>query len=321
MRALQLTEIGSPPELRNISRPDPGPGQIGVRIAASALNFADLLMVRGTYQEKPKLPATLGLELAGTVDALGPGVDTPAAGSRVAIFSGGGGLAHYGIFDAARAVALPSGMPFREAAGFLISYGTSHLALTRRAALRSGESLVVTGAAGGVGLTAVEIGAQLGAQVIAVARGRDKLAAAEAAGAAHLLDSDTDDLRAAIKALGGADVVYDTVGGEAFGALIRACNPEARLLVIGFASGKVPEIAANHLLVKNLSVMGLYWGGYPRFAPGVLEASLTELFGWYDNGLLKPRIDEVLPLEEAGAGFERLARREVKGKIVITMDP
>jgi NADPH2:quinone reductase len=168
-----------------------------------------------------------------------------------------------------------------------------------------------------VGLTAVEIGALMGARVIACARGAAKLEAARAAGAAVLIDSDRDDIREAVKAEGGADVVYDTVGGDQFRAALRATNPEGRILLIGFASGSVPEIAANHLLVKNVSVIGLYWGGYLRFAPDALADSLATLLGWYGEGRLRPHVGHVLPLERALDGLELLRTRQATGKIVV----
>jgi len=176
----------------------------------------------------------------------------------------------------------------------------------------------VLGAAGGVGLTAVEIGKLMGARVVACARGSDKLEVARQAGANHLIDAATDDIRQACRALGGVDVVYDPVGGEQFTAAMRACRPEARLLTIGFASGEVPQIPANHLLVKNLSVMGLYWGGYLKFRPEVVTESLATLFGWYAEGRIRPHVSHVLPLERAGEALELLRARKSTGKVVVT---
>ncbi|MCE8442170.1 NADPH:quinone oxidoreductase family protein, partial [Rhodovulum sulfidophilum] len=242
------------------------------------------------------------------------------AGTRVAVFAGAVGLAEAGCFPAARCLPLPDGMSFVEAAGFQIAYGTSHVALSHKARLAPGETLLVTGAAGGVGLTAVEIGKAMGATVIACARGADRLEVARAAGADHLVDSDQGDLRAAILALGGADVVYDPVGGPLFAAAMRACNPDGRLLTIGFASGEVPQIKANHLLVKNLSVIGLYWGGYLSFRPEILTDSLAKLFRWHAEGRLHPHVSHVLPLERAAEGLELLRQRKATGKVVIAME-
>lgn len=290
---------------------------IRVKIMACGLNFADLLMCQGKYQDTPKPPFTLGMEVAGVVDALGPDTDGPAVGSRVAVFGGQGGLAEYGCFPANRAVLLPDDMSFDDAAALQIAYGTSHLALDYKARLQPGETLLVLGAAGGVGLTAVEIGHAMGAKVIACARGAEKLEVARRAGADHLIDAASEDIRERVRALGGADVVYDPVGGDQFKAAFRACNPEARLLPIGFASGDVPQIPANHLLVKNLTVMGLYWGGYLAFKPEVVTDSLATLLSWHREGRIKPHVSHALPLAQAGDGLELLRSRKSTGKVVI----
>jgi NADPH2:quinone reductase len=318
MRAFRLTDFETPPKVEEIPDPVPGKGEALVRIAACGLNFADLLMLKGSYQDTPAPPFTMGMEIAGTVEALGPDTDGPAPGTRVAVFAGHGGLAEAGVFPAARLIPIPDAMPFEEAAGFLVAYGTSHLALGHRARLQKGERLLVLGAAGGVGLTAVEIGARMGAEVIACARGADKLAVAEAAGATHLIDSDTQDIRAEVKALGGADVVYDAVGGEQFKAALRATNPGGRLIPIGFASGEVPQIPANILLVKNLDVIGLYWGGYLNFAPRILSDSLAQLFAMYEAGGLQPHIGATYPLDRAAEALALLKSRKSTGKVVVT---
>ena len=319
MRAYQLNDYNVKAQLCSIPTPEPEVGQVRVKIEACGLNFADLLMMKGQYQEKPALPFIPGMELAGTVDALGPNVTSPSIGTRVAVFSGQGGLAEYGCFDARRCVPLPNDMPFSDAAAFQIAYGTSHMALDHKAGLRAGETLLVLGAAGGVGLTAVQIGKQMGARVIACARGPDKLAVAKRAGADHVVDSDTQDIREAVKALGGADVVYDPIGGEQFTAALRACNPEARILVIGFASGTVPPIPANLLLVKNISVVGLYWGGYLKFSPETLTRSMARLFEWYTDGTFKPHISNSFPLDQVDDAFEMLRQRKSTGKVVVTL--
>lgn len=318
MKAIEVTSFTEAPSLTELPIPDPKPGEARIRIAACSLNFADLLMAKGTYQDTPTPPFTLGLEMAGTVDCLAEGTEGPPPGTRIAVYSGSGGLAEYGCFPANRLVAIPESMPFDQAAAFQIAYGTSHVALKHRANLKAGETLLVLGAAGGVGLTAVEIGKLMGAKVIACARGADKLAVAKAAGADHVIDAETADIRAEVKALGGADVVYDPVGGDQWKAALRACNPEARLIPIGFASGEVPQIPANILLVKNLTVVGLYWGGYLNFAPEVLTDSMNELFAWYETGALKPHVSHVLPLEQAAEGLDLLRSRKSTGKVVIT---
>ncbi|MCB5199527.1 NADPH:quinone oxidoreductase family protein [Loktanella sp. TSTF-M6] len=318
MRAFQIQTFDAQPALAEVETPSPAAGEVAVKIAACGLNFADMLMAKGTYQDTPEPPFTLGMEVCGTVIAHGPGVDSPAIGTRVAVFGGQGGLADVATFPAALCRPVPDAMPDTVAAGFQVAYGTSHLALTRRARLQPWETLLVLGAAGGVGLTAVEIGKALGARVIAVARGADKLAVAREAGADHLIDSTDGDLKSQLKALGGVDVVYDPVGGDAFKAALSACNREARVIAVGFASGDVPQIPANILLVKNITVIGFYWGGYLKFAPDALTDSLSDLMDLYAQGKLRPHISHVLPLDRAGEGLDLLANRQATGKVVIT---
>ncbi|SHG44283.1 NADPH:quinone oxidoreductase family protein [Cognatishimia maritima] len=318
MRAFQVQSHETAPVIIDLPLPEPSNSQIRVRIHACGLNFADLLMQKGTYQDTPALPFVAGMEVAGVVDALGADVSGLNVGDRVAVFGGQGGLAEYGCFEAIRAVRLPDAMSFEDAAAFQIAYGTSHVALDYRAQMQPGETLLVLGAAGGVGLTAVEIGKLMGATVIACARGSEKLEIAKAAGADHLIDAKTEDIRAVVKSLGGADVVYDPVGGEQWIAAFRAANPDARLLPIGFASGEVPKIPANHMLVKNLTVLGVYWGGYLQYKPAVVTDSLTQLFAWYEAGKLKPHISHCLPLDQTAEGMELLRSRKSTGKVVIT---
>ena len=320
MRAYQIASFETKPEIVDLPLPTPQKDEIRVKIGACGLNFADLLMQKGTYQDTPPLPFVGGLEVAGVVDALGPDTDGPAVGTRIAVFGGKGGLAEYGCFDVKRCVAIPETMSFTDAAAFLVAYGTSHVALDYRARMQPGETLLVLGAAGGVGLTAVEIGKVMGAQVIACARGADKLQIAQQAGADHLIDAKTEDIREVVKSLGGADVVYDPVGGEQFKAAFRACNPDARLLPIGFASGEVPQIPANHLLVKNLTVIGLYWGAYLAHNPKVITDSLSTLFDWYAHGKIKPHVSNILPLEQTNDAMDLLRTRKSTGKVVVTMD-
>ncbi len=319
MRAWTITELNQPPEWLAHDLPAPKAGEARVRIRACALNFADLLMAEGRYQERPALPYIPGLEFSGTVEALGPECGDLALGTRVAAFAGTGGLAEAACVPINRLLPIPDAMSFEQAAGFQIAYGTSHLALEHRARLRPGETLLVLGASGGVGLTAVELGKRMGAKVIACARGAAKLAIAGNAGADHLIDSDAPDLTAALRALGGVDVVYDAVGGPAFDAALRACRPEGRLLAIGFASGQVPQVPANILLVKNLSVIGLYWGGYLKFAPEVLKQSLETLLRGYEAGGLHPHISHTLPFAELPKALDLLRSRASSGKVVLTL--
>jgi len=318
MRAFLLSAPNATPALAEVDLPAPGPGEVAVQIAACGLNFADLLMIEGKYQDIPPHPFVPGLEAAGTVVAAGPGTHL-APGTRVAVHAGHGGLAEAGVFAEARCTPLPDTLSFETAAAFQIAYGTSHLALTLRGRLKPGETLVVLGAAGGVGLTAVEIGALLGARVIAVARGAEKLAVARAAGAAETLDAETPDLKAALKALGGVDVVYDAVGGALGEAAFGALKPGGRFLVIGFAAGNPPNLKLNHALVKNLEIHGLYWGAYLTLDPQAIAASMAELFALAARGQLRPHISARFPLSQTPEALEMLRTRRSTGKIVVTM--
>lgn len=315
MRSMQIQALGDPLAMVDTPTPNPAEGQVLIKVAACGVNFADTLMVQGKYQEKPALPFAPGLEIAGVIEKAGPGVSlTP--GTRVAALCGHGGFAEYALAPAAVCAEVPATMTDVEAAGFLVTYGTSHLALGHRVDLQPDETLLVLGAAGGVGLTAVEIGKLMGATVIASARGADKLAMAAKMGADHLVDAD-DDIRATVKALGGADVVYDPVGGAQFDAALRATNQGARILPIGFASGDVPQIPANILLVKNLTVHGFYWGAYQRMQPALIADSFAQLFHWFEEGRLKPHISNVVALEDSADALELLRTRKATGKVVV----
>lgn len=317
MRAVVLTDLATAPALKEIAAPHPAPGEVLLSVSACGLNFADLLMAQGRYQERPELPMVMGMEVAGRIKALGAGVEGLSPGMPVAAFIGAGGLAEEVTCPATHCLPLPEAMPMTDAAGFPVAYGTSHLALSHRAGLQPGETLLVLGAAGGVGLTAVEIGAAMGARVIAVARGAEKLAVARRAGATECLDSDGLDLRSALKELGGVDVVYDAVGEPLATPALRALRPEGRFLAIGFAGGEVPKFPANILLVKNITVIGFYWGGYLKFSPDTLTQSLRALLKMYSAGTLRPHVSHVLPFEAFNEGFELLRTRKSTGKVVI----
>ncbi len=320
MLACRVTAFDQLPEIQSIEIPEPKDHQVRLTVKACGLNFADLLMQAGTYQDTPELPFTLGMEVAGEINAVGKMVRHLSVGDRVAVFGGQGGLAEQANYDAQHVLKIPDTMNFEHAAAFQIAYGTSHVALAHRAKLVAGETLVVLGAAGGVGLTAIEIGKALEATVIAVARGVHKLDVAQSVGADHVIDSDNDNLRDTIRDLGGADVVYDPVGGAGFMSALRACNPEARYLTIGFASGDIPQIPANYLLVKNVTIHGFYWGGYRTFRPDIISNSLTELIHWYGENKLHPHISHRLPLKQAVEGLEILRKRQSTGKIIIIPD-
>lgn len=322
-RMIRINATGEGPTLvtgAGAARPAPGPGEVAVRLHAAALNFADLLMAEGRYQDTPPVPFTAGLEGAGVVEAAGPGV-TLAPGTRVAV-SAHGTLADRGVFAADRCTPIPDAMPMEDAAGFQVAYGTSHLALTGPGRLAAGETVAVLGAGGGVGLTAVEIAAVSGARVIAIARGADKLEAAARVGATELIDSaEVEDLTAALKALGGVDIVYDAVGDAPGLAAFRALRPGGRHLLIGFAGGRPPALPLNHALVKNISIIGFYWGGYRTTDPAALRASLDAAFALYAAGRLRPTTGTVLPLEEAAAGYALLRGRGAVGKVVLSIAP
>lgn len=323
MRAVVCHRLEGPESLTVEERPEPqpGPGELSITVAAAGVNFADTLMVRGRYQERPELPFTPGLELAGEVRALGAGVTGFAPGDRVMAAVDGGAFAEVALARTQDVFPIPDAMDFEAAAGFPITYGTAHGALVWRAALQPGETLLVHGAAGGAGLAAVEVGKALGAEVIATAGGPAKLEIAAAHGADHLIDYKAEDIRERVKALTegrGADVVFDPVGGAVFDASLRAVTWGGRLLVIGFAAGKVPEIPANILLVKNLSVLGLYWGAYRSKAPELLREQFAELAAWCAEGKLRPLVSHSLPLEEAPAALDLLLTRKATGKVLLT---
>lgn len=317
MRAWQVLEFGGKPILSECEEPIPAKGELVLRVEAVGLNFADMLAIQGKYQVRQVPPFIPGMEVSGVVEALGPGTTGPAPGTAVLATCSCGALAERIRLPVGRASPFPSDMTFAEAAGFPIAYGTSHLALTHKARLQPGETLLVTGAAGGVGLTAVEIGKRLGARVIASARGDARLAVARAAGADVLVDSEAPDLKERLRAEGGVDVVYDAVGGPAFDAAMRACRPDGRLLAIGFASGEVPQVPANILLVKNLSVSGFWYGGYETHAPELVAASMAELLRWRAEGLIRPHVSHVLPFEAFPEGLALLRDRKATGKVVI----
>lgn len=321
MQAWQVLEPGSAPVLVNIKPPVPVKGEIVVQVEAVGLNFADMLSIQGKYQVRHLFPYVPGMELSGVVQFLGPETDGPEPGTRILATCPAGALARQIVLPAARVCPIPDAMSHTEAAGFPIAYGTSHLALTHSARLQAGETLFVTGAAGGVGLTAVEIGKLLGARVIASARGADRLAVAQRAGADVLIDSEAPGLKEALRAEGGIDVVYDAVGGSAFDAALRACKPEGRLLAIGFASGEVPQVPANLLLVKNLTVSGFWYGGFESHAPARVAASMTELLRWRADGRIHPHISHVLPFEAVPEGLALLRDRKATGKVVIHVGP
>jgi len=323
MRAVLCREYGPLEKLEVTDLPSPplAPGAVRVAVHAAGINFADLLIVQGKYQEKPPLPFSPGFEIAGVVTELGPGVAGARLGERVLGIMEHGAYADEAVLPAERVIPIPDGMDFALAAGFPVAYGTSHGALDWRARLRAGESLLVLGAAGGVGLTAVEIGKAMGATVIAVAGGSEKLEIARRQGAHHLIDYAREDMRARIKEITGGrgvDVAYDPVGGDAFDQALRSIAWGGRIIVIGFAAGRIQQIPANIVLVKNCDVIGFFWGSYRRHRPALVRESLETLLRWFAQGKLKPHVSHRFDLAEAPRAMALLAERKATGKVVLT---
>jgi NADPH:quinone reductase len=323
VKAIVCEQWGPPSRLRWKEMPSRPlkTGQARIRVRASGINFADVLMIGGTYQVKPAFPFSPGLEAAGEVIEVAADVANIKPGDRVlAVTRFGGSYSEELIADARIVVPIPDAMDYVTAAAFPVAYGTSHFALTHRGGLKPGEWLAVTGAAGGVGLTAVEIGKRLGANVIAIAGGPEKCAIAREHGADATIDHRTDAVQDRIKELTGgrgADVVYDPVGGDVFDACLKAVNWKARMLVIGFAAGRIQSVPANRILVKNISVIGVVWGAQTARDPVMIARQLEGLLGWYAEGRLKPLVSMTFPMAEAPAAMEALQSRQHPGKIVL----
>jgi len=326
MRAVLCKTWCKPADLTVEDVPPPQLVDGGVRIGVRAvgINFADTLIIAGKYQVKPKPPFSPGFEVAGEVLECATGVNGCKPGDRVMAVVDYGGFAEQVVAPAGNVHVLPETVDDVTAAGFPIAYGTSHLGLKHRASLKAGEVLLVHGAAGGVGLTAVEVGKRLGAEVIATAGGPAKLRVASEHGADHLIHSRAQDIRERVKTLTngrGADVVYDPVGGAVFEASLRCTAPGGRILIVGFASGDIPQIPANILMVKNINAIGYYWGAHRTFAPEMMQASFSELLSWLANGSLKPHVSRTYDLAEAPAALEALKARRTTGKVVLTVEP
>ena len=304
--------------LEEFDLPAPGTGEAQIAVHAAGVNFGDTLMVTGQYQEKPDLPFSPGMEAAGEVIALGAGVDNVSVGDRVMGSIGYGGFAEAANVPAANLTPVPDDMDWATAAAFPVAYGTSHVALTYRSHLKSGEVLLVHGAAGGVGLTAVELGKSMGATVIATAGSDDKVALARDYGADYGINYSSEDIREKVlKYTGGADVIYDPVGGDAFKASLRCINFEGRIIVIGFASGDIPKIPTNYPLVKCFTVDGFVWGAYHRKKVAVIHEGYAGLQKIWATGALKPHISKRYPLANTADAMRFLLARKSTGKVVI----
>lgn len=324
MKAVLCRSLGGPEQLLldEVPAPRAGPGQVVVRVAAAGVNFPDFLIIQGKYQFKPEPPFSPGAEFAGTVKAVGDGVTHLAPGDMVA------GIVTYGAFaeeiavPAASLVPLPAGVDPQAAAAFGLTYGTSYHALKDRAALQPGETLLVLGAAGGVGLAAVELGKLMGARVIAAASSPEKLETCRRYGADATIDYEKTDLREALKPLApqGVDVVYDPVGDRFSEPAFRSLAWKGRHLVVGFAAGQIPKLPLNLALLKGASLVGVFWGDFAKREPAANAANLRQLAEWMLAGRIKPLVSRTFPLARAGEAIAELASRRAQGKIVVTMD-
>jgi len=301
--------------------PRPGPGEVVVAVKAASVNFPDVLIIQNKYQFKPPLPFSPGSELAGVIKEVGPGVSGFREGDKVIAFTTYGAFAEEVKTEAARLLPLPEGMDFASGAAFLLTYGTSDHALRDRGGLEAGETLLVLGAAGGVGLAAIEIGSALGARVIACASSEDKLAVCRQHGAGAGINYAAEDLRERIKVLTegrGVDVVYDPVGGPYTEAAFRSLAWRGRLLVVGFAAGEIPKLPLNLALLKGASVVGVFWGDFTRREPAAFAESVRRLGQWFAQGKLQPHVSQTFPLHRAAEALKLMAARQVKGKVVLT---
>ena len=306
---------------KELPTPEPRTGEVRVAIKAASLNFPDLLIVQNKYQMKPPLPFVPGSEYAGVVDAVGDGVVHLKVGDAVAAFGGTGGFGTHAVVNANLVVPLPAGFAFDDAAAFILTYGTTHHALVDRAALKPGETLLVLGAAGGVGTAAIQIGKVLGARVIAAASSDEKCELCRQIGADATINYGTGDVRAEIKKLTdakGPDVVYDPVGGDLAEPVFRSIAWRGRYLVVGFAQGGIPALPLNLALLKGASIVGVFWGEFARREPAANARALAQLAGWYAEGKVKPVIDARMPMSELPAAYARMGSRKVRGKLVMT---
>lgn len=323
MKAILCERLG-PPEslvLADLPIPEPGPGEALVRVRAAALNFFDTLIIEGRYQFEPDLPFSPAGELCGEIAGLGRGVSGWREGQRVLAYLGWGAAREYVVVPAERLVAMPDALEDARAAGLSVTYGTTLHALIDRAAIRPGETLAVLGAAGGTGLAAVELGKALGARVIACASSDEKLALARESGADETVNYAQESLKERLKALTGGrgvDVVYDPVGGDLAEQALRATAWEGRFLVVGFAGGAIPKIPLNLVLLKGCDIRGVFWGAFLEREPARHAANMERLVAWAVDGTVKARVDAAYPLAQTPAALERLARREAKGKLVVT---
>ena len=322
MKAVVCKSWGLPETLVVEEMPDlaPGPGQLVIDVRAAGVNFPDVLIIQGKYQFKPELPFTPGSELSGVVRAVGEGVSQFKPGDRVIAFTATGAFASQALVPAQAVMPMPPGLDFDTAAAITLTYGTSHHAVADRAQLKAGETMLVLGAAGGVGLAAIEIGKALGARVIAAASSDAKLAVCKAHGADELINYSSGDLREAIKAATGGkgpDVVYDPVGGDYTEAAFRSIGWRGRYLVVGFANGEIPKLPLNLMLLKGASLVGVFWGEFAKREPKANMAAMGQMLGWMAEGRLKPLVSARYALDQVPQALQDMAARKVTGKVVI----
>ncbi|BAW26310.1 MULTISPECIES: NADPH:quinone oxidoreductase family protein [Pseudomonas] len=324
MKAVLCKTLGPARDLvlEDVASPLPKKTEILLDVQAAGVNFPDTLIIEGKYQFQPPLPFSPGGEAAGVVAAVGEKAGAFKVGDRVMALTGWGSFAEQVAVPFYNVLPIPASMDFTTAAAFGMTYGTSMHALRQRGQLQAGETLLVLGASGGVGLAAVEIGKAMGARVIAAASSAEKLAVAKAAGADELIDYSQASLREEIKRLTGGqgvDVIYDPVGGELFEQAVRGLAWNGRLLVVGFASGSIPQLATNLVLLKGAAVLGVFWGAFAQRQPEDNAANFKQLFAWHAEGKLKPLVSQTYPLAEAGAAIEKLGQRQAVGKLVVLM--
>ena len=323
MKAWRVHDWCEPDQMsfEEIPTPEPGAGELRIKNKAAALNFYDILLIQGKYQVKPPRPFTPGSEIAGVVDAVGEGVSGFAVGDRVQAMASSGGFAEFSLVPAAKTFRIPDAMSFAEAAAMIVIYQTSYLALTGRTTVKPGEWLLVHAAAGGVGLSAMQIGKALGARIIATAGSKEKLDFCLSQGAEQAINYKDGAWVEQVKQITGgrgADIIYDPVGGEVFELSTKCIAPEGRLLVIGFAGGTIPSVAANRILLKNMSVIGAYWGGYLEQHPNYMAETQAALFKMYEAGQIKPVVSKTFDLTDAVAALNALATRKTLAKVVLT---
>ncbi len=323
MRAVVCHAFGPPESLvvEEVAAPVAKPGEVAIAVKAASVNFPDVLIIQNKYQVKPPLPFSPGSEVAGVITGVGDGVTDLKPGDRVLAFTTYGGFAEAVAAERRRVFAIPDAMDFVSATAFGLTYATSEHALRDRGALQHGESLLVLGAAGGVGLAAIEIGKALGARVIACASTQGKLDVCRQHGADDTINYATEDLRERVRALTagrGVDVVYDAVGGPYTEPALRSLAWRGRLLVVGFAAGDIPKVPLNLTLLKGCAIVGVYWGEFARREPSRAADAMQLLFRWFMEGKLKPHVEATFPLERASDALVRLANREVRGKVVLT---